>query len=52
MDVETLDYKIKQDIILAATKAIPKSKGKNKRKVMSWWDDVCKEVIKNRNKAF
>ena len=52
LDTETLDNEIKKGIILAAIESIPKSKGKGKRKAMPWWDDKCKDAVKNRNKAF
>lgn len=46
MNIETLNNKIKQDKILAAAESISKSKVTIKNKVVSWWDDKCKEVVK------
>lgn len=51
-DIETLESKIKNGIITAAMKSIPKSKGNVKRKTVPWWDEECKEAVRNRNKAF
>lgn len=51
-DIETLENKIKKGIITAAMESIPKSKGKVKRKIVPWWDEECKEAVRNRNKAF
>lgn len=42
-DLETLDREIREGIVTAALRSIPKSKGKIKRKVVPWWDDKCKE---------
>lgn len=52
MNIETMDSKLKQGLILAAIESIPKSKGRTGQKVVPWWDDECKEAVKNRNKAF
>jgi len=52
MNIETMDRKLKQGITLAAIESIPKSKGRTRQKVVPWWDDECKEAVKNRNKAF
>lgn len=46
-----LDYKVKQGILAAATEAIPKTKD-NRRKVMPRWDEMCKEAVRDRNRAF
>ena len=45
--IETIDSKIKQGIISAAIKSIPKSKGSKKKKIVPWWDDKCKDTVKN-----
>lgn len=52
MDIETLDSILKQGIVSAALESIPKSKGRTKKRVIPWWDDNCKEAVRNRNKAF
>ena len=36
----------------AALVSTPKSKGRFERKAVPWWEDKCKEAIKNRNRAF
>ena len=52
MDMEGVDCKIKQGIIAAAESSIPKSKGGMRKNPIPWWDDKCKQAIKDRNKAF
>lgn len=48
MDIETVDNKIKEGIIKAALRSIPKSKGKGKQKVVPWWDDVLRSSEKQK----
>ena len=52
MEVEMMDRDIKQGIISAANRYIPKSSGRKKNKLVPWWDEKCKQAIKSRNKAF
>lgn len=52
MEVERMDREIKQGIISAATRSIPKSTGRKKNKLVPWWDEKCKQAVKSRNKAF
>lgn len=42
---EMLDYKLKQGILSAAAKAIPKIKGNGRKKVMPWWDKKYKVAV-------
>lgn len=50
MTIETLDKEIRKGIRTAAVRSIPKSKSKIKRKAVPWWDENCKEAVRNRKK--
>ena len=39
-------------MITAAESSIPKSKGGMRKKPVLWWDDKCKQAIKDRKRAF
>lgn len=47
-----LDYKVKQSIVASPLKAIPKTMGDGRKKVMPGRDKKCKEAVGNTNKAF
>lgn len=49
--IEVLESKIKQDITLAL-ESIPESKGSANKKIVLWWNEICKETVRNRRKAF
>lgn len=52
IDVESYEIEVRQSIYMAAIATIPKSSGKLVRKAVPWWCSKCKEVVKERNRAF
>lgn len=52
LSIDMLDYKVKQSIVASALKAILKTIGNGRKKVMPWGDERCKEAVGNTNKAF
>jgi len=51
-DVNSCAAAVTSMIISAATTCIPKSTVNEKKKIVPWWNDECKNAIKNRNNAF
>lgn len=50
--IDQINNNLSTLILTAASKAIPISNNQKIKVNVPWWNDKCKEVIKNRNKAF
>lgn len=51
-DIEKVSCEVSRGMIVAAGVAIPKTKPKTLNRIVPWWSKECKEVIKDRNRAF
>lgn len=51
-DVETLSLNITAGILSAAVSTIPRTKPRELGKIVPWWNNECRQVVKGRNKAF
>ena len=52
MSVDGINSIVVGGIVGAAGKAICRSKGGRKGKVVPWWDGKCREAVRSRNRAF
>lgn len=52
LDVENLNSEVSYSIICAAEGAIPKSKPKTLTRIVPWWNEKCRQAVKDRNRAF
>ena len=52
MSVDGINSVLVTGIVGAAEKAISRSKGGRKGKVVPWWDEKCREAVRSRNRAF
>ena len=52
LSVDRINSILVEGVMGAAEKAIYRSKGGRKGKIVPWWDDKCREAIKDRNRAF
>lgn len=51
-DIDKCAEKLSLILFKAAEESIPKVEGNRRKKAASWWNDECRNSIKNRNKAF
>lgn len=51
-DVELLNGNVREAIIGSARQTIVRKEGMKRRKLVPWWNDECRDVIRKRNKAF
>jgi hypothetical protein len=51
-DVDSMNNWVRTALVGAATKAIPKSSGRRRRKAVPWWTEECGAMLRSRNGAF
>ena len=51
-DVDELNKVVATAIIKSENESIPKASGCRNKKNVPWWDENCRQAIKERNRAF